>query len=81
MNAAYQRALNLNAVSKVEAQRFNSQEIDMRYVEFKGTYFGNTSALDPKSVIIFAISQDARGNDAADEDSSPGNVNPNILKY
>ena len=81
MNAAYQRALNLNAVSKVEAQRFSSQKIDMRYVEFKGTYFGNNSALAPKSVIIFAISQDARGNDAADKESSPGNINPNTLKF
>ena len=46
LNAAYQRALNLEAVTKVEAQRYRRRGVGVRYVDVEGTDLGNSSALD-----------------------------------
>ena len=46
LNAAYQRALNLEAVTKVEAQRYHRRGVGVRYVDVEGTDLGNSSALD-----------------------------------
>ena len=46
LNAAYQRALNLEAVTKVEAQRYRRRGVGVRYVDVEGTDLGNSTALD-----------------------------------
>ena len=37
LNAAYQRALNLEAVINVEAQRYRRRGVDVRYLDVEGT--------------------------------------------
>ena len=39
LNAAYQRALNLEAVTKIEAQRYRRRGVGVRYVDVEGTDF------------------------------------------
>ena len=46
LNAAYQRALNLEAVTKVEAQRYRRRGVGVRYVDVEGTDLGKSTALD-----------------------------------
>ena len=46
LNAAYKRALNLDAVTKAEAQRYLRRGVGVRYVDVEGTDLGNSSALD-----------------------------------
>ena len=46
LNAAYQRALNLETVNKVEAQRYRRQGVGVRYVDVEGTDLRNSTALD-----------------------------------
>ena len=46
LNAAYQRALNLGAKTKVEAQRYHRRGVGVRYVDVEGTDLENSTALD-----------------------------------
>ena len=46
LNAAYQRALNLEAVTNFEAQRYRHRGVGVRYVVVEGTDMGTSSALD-----------------------------------
>ena len=46
LNAAYQKALNLEAVTKVEAQSYRRGGVGVRYVDVEGTDLGNSTALD-----------------------------------
>ena len=46
LNAAQQRALNLEVVTKFEAQRYRRRGVGVRYVDVEGTDLGNSTALD-----------------------------------